>query len=321
MHRIGSLALAALLAACGAVKAQDNYPAQTVKIVIPSAPGSTTDILARLTADGLGRKWGKPTVVENIAGGSMNIGGTIVSRAAPDGYTLFVAPPAPLTLAHLLSKNLNYNPLDWVPITMLAKIANVLSVRNSLPVNTLQELIAYGKANPGKLTFATQGPTSTAHLSAAQLEVQTGIKMVAIAYRGAQPALTDILAGNVDMFFDTLATSVPLHRAGKLKILAVADLQRAKAAPELPTFTEAGVPGFRSITWFGLVAPPGTPAALAQRINRDTVEVLRSPEVAERLQSLSLEAGAMSPADTAKFFADETALWGKVIKEAGIEPQ
>ncbi len=158
MHRIGSLALAALLAACGAAKAQDNYPAQTVKIVIPSAPGSTTDILARLTADGLGRKWGKPTVVENIAGGSMNIGGGMVSRAAPDGYTLFVAPPAPLTLAHLLSKNLNYNPLDWVPITMLAKIANVLSVRNSLPVNTLQELIAYGKANPGKLTLRDAGP-------------------------------------------------------------------------------------------------------------------------------------------------------------------
>jgi tripartite-type tricarboxylate transporter receptor subunit TctC len=208
-----------------------------------------------------------------------------------------------------------------VPITLLAKIANVLSVRNTLPVNTLQELIAYGKANPGKLSYATQGANSTAHLTGAYLEAQTGIKMVAIAYRGAQPALTDILAGNVDMFFDTLATSVPLHRAGKLKILAVADLQRAKAAPELPTFTEAGVAGFRSITWFGLVAPPGTPAALAQRINRDAVEMLRSPEVAQRLESLSLEAGATSPAETAKFFADETALWGKVIKEAGIEPQ
>ena len=143
--------------------------------------------------------------------------------------------------------------------------------------------------------------------------------MLAVPYRGAQQALTDVIAGNVDMFFDTLATSVPLHRGGKLKILAVADLQRAKAAPELPTFSEAGVPGFRSITWFGLVAPPGTPAALAQRINRDTVEMLRSAEVAARLQSLSLEAGATSPAETAKFFADETALWGKVIKEAGID--
>jgi tripartite-type tricarboxylate transporter receptor subunit TctC len=320
MHRAGMLAFAMLLVA-GSANAQDNYPSQTVKIVIPSAPGSTTDILARLTADGLGRKWGKPTVVENIAGGSMNIGAGQVSRAAPDGYTLFVAPPAPITLAHLLTKNINYNPLDWVPITLLATIANVLSVRNTLPVNTLAELIDYGKANPGKLTYATQGTTSTAQLSASQLEVQAGIKMLAVAYRGAQPALTDVIAGNVDMFFDTLATSVPLHRAGKLKIVAVADLQRAKAAPDLPTFSEAGMPGFRSITWFGLVAPPGTPAALAQRINRDAVEMLRSPEVVARLQSLSLEAGATSPADTAKFFASETALWGKVIKEAGITPQ
>jgi tripartite-type tricarboxylate transporter receptor subunit TctC len=320
MRRIGLFALAVLLAASGA-RAQDNYPTQTVKVVLPSAPGSTTDMLARLTADGLSRKWGKPTVVENIAGGTMNIGAAVVSRAAPDGYTLFVAPPAPLALAHLLTKNLSYSPLDWVPITMLAKIANVLSVRNTLPVNTLQELIAYGKTNPGKLTFATQGPQSTAHLSGTLLEAMAGIKMLAVPYRGAQQALTDILAGNVDMFFDTLATSVPLHRGGKLKILAVADLQRAQAAPELPTFTEAGVSGFRSITWFGLVAPPGTPAVLAQRINRDAVEMLRSPEVAERLRSLSLEAGATSPAETAKFFADETALWGKVIKEAGIEPQ
>src|SRR6187399_136556 len=319
MYRIASLMLAALLVAGGA-QAQDNYPTQTVKFVLPAAPGSTTDILTRLTADGLSRKWGKPTVVENIAGGSMNIGAGQVARATPDGYTLFIAPPAPLALAHLVNK-INYNPLDWVPITLLAKIANVLSVRNSLPVNTLQELIAYGKANPGKLTFATQGPQSTAHLTGTLLETLAGIKMLAVPYRGAQQALTDVVAGNVDMFFDTLATSVPLHHAGNLKILAVADLQRAKAAPELSTFSEAGVPSFRSITWFGLVAPPGTPAALAQRINRDAVEMLRSPEVTARLQSLSLEVGATNPSETAKFFADETALWGKVIKEAGIEPQ
>ena len=319
MYRIGSLMLAALLVAGGA-QAQDNYPTQTVKFVLPSAPGSTTDILTRLTADGLSRKWGKPTVVENIAGGSMNIGAGQVARAAPDGYTLFVAPPAPLALAHLVNK-INYNPLDWVPITLLAKIANVLSVRNTLPVNTLQELIAYGKSNPGKLSYATQGANSTAHLTGAYLEAQTGIKMVAIAYRGAQPALTDILSGNVDMFFDTLATSVPLHRAGKLKILAVADLQRAKAAPELPTFTEAGVAGFRSITWFGLVAPPNTPAAVADKINADVVEILKSKDVSDKLYELALDLGANSRADTAKFFADEAALWSKVIKEAKIEPQ
>jgi len=321
MRRIGSLAFVVLLAATIAARAQDNYPTGTVKFVLPSAPGSTTDILTRLTADLLGRKWGKPTIVENVPGGSMNIGAGQVARAAPDGYTLFVAPPAPLTIANLMSKNITYNPADFVPITMLAKIANVLSVSNKLPVNTVQELIAYAKAHPGKLTFATQGPTSTAHLSAAQLEVLTGIQMLAVPYRGAQPALTDVIAGTTDMFFDTLATSVPLHRGGKLKILAVADTERAQVAPDLPTFTEAGVPGFRSITWFGLVAPPGTPPALAQRINRDIVEALRSPELVARLKGLSLEVGALSQADTAKFFADETALWSKVIKQAGIEPQ
>ena len=321
MRRIGILALAVLLATSIAAKAQDKYPSQLVKLVVPAAAGSTTDTLARLVADGLSRKWGKAVVVENIAGGGMNIGAAQVARSAPDGHTLLVAPPAPITLSHLLTKNLNYNPLDWVPVTMLAKIANVLAVRNSLPAGSLKELIAYAKANPGKLTFATQGPGSTAHLSAAQLEVLTGIKMVPVPYRGAQLALNDIIAGNVDMFFDTLATSVPLYRGGKLRILAVAGLERAKTAPELPTFPEAGVPGFRSITWFGLAAPPATPAALQQRLNRDVVEILRSKEVGERLQGISLEVGALSPAETMKFFNDEAALWSNVIKQAGIAPR
>jgi tripartite-type tricarboxylate transporter receptor subunit TctC len=321
MVRIGILALAALVATGAGAAAQDSYPAQTVKIVLPATPGSTTDTLARLLADQLTRKWGKPVVVENIPGGSMNIGAAAVARAAPDGYTLLVAPPAPFTISHLLSHNLTYTPSAFVPITMLAKISNVLSVRNTLPAASLKELIAFAKANPGKLTFATQGPGSTAHLSAAQLEVLTGIKMVAVPYRGAVPALNDIIAGNVDMFFDTLATSVPLYRGGKLKILAVAGLDRAKTVPELPTFSEAGVPGFRSITWFALAAPPGTPAALAQRINRDVVEILHGKEMGERLQGLSLEVGATSPAETTKFFADEAALWSRVIKEAGITPK
>jgi len=322
MRQVGAIVIGVLLASASLnASAQDRYPSQTVKLVVPAAAGSTTDTLARLVADGLSRKWNKPVVVENIAGGGMNTGAAAVARSAPDGYTMMVAPPAPITLAHLLTKNLNYDPRQWVPVTMLAKIANVLAISNKLPVKTLQELIAYAKANPGKLTFATQGPGSTAHLSAAQLEVLTGIKMVAVPYRGAQLALNDVIGGTTDMFFDTLATSVPLWRGGKLKIVAVADVARAKNAPELPTFSEAGVPGFRSVTWFGLVAPPKTPAALAQRINRDAVEILRSKEATDRLGALSLEAGATSPAETAKFFADETALWSGVIKQAGITPR
>ena len=322
MRSIATLAFAALMAVAGIeARAQDGFPSQVVKIVVPAAAGSTTDTLARLVADQLSRKWGKAAVVENVAGGGMNIGAAQVARAAPDGHTLLVAPPAPLTISHLLSRELNYTPSAFVPITMLAKISNVLVVRKTLPANSIAELIAHAKANPGKLTFATQGPGSTAHLSAAQLELLAGIKMVAVPYRGAQLALNDIIAGNVDMFFDTLATSVPLFRGDKLKILAVAGVERAKTVPELPTFPEAGVPGFRSITWFGLAAPPNTPPALAQRINRDVVEILRSKEIGERLQAISLEVGATSPAETISFFKAEAMLWSKVIKEANITPQ
>jgi tripartite-type tricarboxylate transporter receptor subunit TctC len=325
MARLRSFLALAVAAACPLVAhpaaAQEPYPSRTVKIVVPAAPGSTTDTLARLIADQLAQKWGKPTIVENIPGGAMNIGATAVARAAPDGYTMMVAPPAPLSFSHLLYKDLAFEPAKFVPVTMLAKIPNVLVVRKELPAATLKELIDHAKANPGKLSYASQGVGSTAHLSAAQLEVLAGIKMVHVPYRGAQPALTDVVAGHVDMFFDTLATSVPLYRDGKVKLLGVADLQRAGAAPDVPTFSEAGVAGFKSITWFGLVAPPATPAALAERINRDTVDILRRPEVVDTLRKLSLEAGATSPADTTKFFAAEAALWSKVIKEAGIQPQ
>ena len=325
MAKLWSRGLIALVAVgtlwWGQSLGQEPYPSRTVKIVVPAAPGSTTDTLARLVADQLAQKWGKPTIVENIPGGAMNIGATAVARAAPDGYTMMVAPPAPLSFSHLLYKDLGFEPAKFVPVTMLAKIPNVLVVRKELPAATFKELIAHAKANPGKLSYASQGVGSTAHLSAAQLEVLAGIKMVHVPYRGAQPALTDVVAGHVDMFFDTLATSVPLYRDGKVKLLGVADLQRAGAAPDVPTFSEAGVPGFKSITWFGLVAPPGTPAALAERINRDTVEILKRAEVGDTLRKLSLEAGATSPADTTRFFADEAALWSKVIKEAGIMPQ
>src|SRR5262252_3176943 len=274
--------------------AQEPYPSRTVKIVVPAVAGSTTDTLARIVADQLSQKWGKATIVENIPGGAMNIGALGVARAAPDGYTLLVAPPSPLSFNHLLYRDPGYEPTKFVPITMLATIPNVLVVRNELAATNLKELIGYGKANPGKLSYASQGVGSTAHLSAAQLEVRAGIKMVHVPYRGAQPALNDVVAGHVDMFFDTLATSVPLYRDNKLKLLGVADVKRAGAAPEIPTISEAGVADFKSITWFGLVAPPATPTALAEKINRDAVDILKRKEVDEMLRRISLEAGATS---------------------------
>jgi len=265
---------------------EDAYPSQTVKIVVPAAAGSTTDTLARLMADLFSRKWGKAAVVENIAGGGMNTGSERVFRSTPDGYTLLVAPPGPITLHQLLFRQLGYDPAQFVPITMLAKISNVLVVRKDLPVSSVKELIAFAKANPGKLSYASQGPGSTAHLSASQLEVLAGIKMLHVPYRGAVPALNDVVAGHVDLFFDTLTTSVPLFRADKIKILAVAGLTRAASVPEIPTMAESGLPGFRSITWFGLVAPPGTPSTISAKLNRDAVEILKSKDVSERLREL-----------------------------------
>jgi tripartite-type tricarboxylate transporter receptor subunit TctC len=315
-----TLAAALLSGWADHVRAQDTYPARTVKIVVPAAPGSTTDTLARVVADQLAQKWGKPTIVENIAGGAMNIGAGQVARAEPDGHTLLVAPPAPLAFSHLLYRDLTYDPAKWVPIALLAKIPNVLAVRKELAVASVKDLVDHAKANPGKLSFASQGVGSTAHLSASQLEMLAGIKLVHVPYRGAVPALNDLVAGHVDLFFDTLTTSVPLHAAGKLKILAVAGAERAGALPDVPTIAESGLPGFRSVTWFGLVAPPNTPAALADKINRDVVEMLGKKEVDGKLRELRLEPSAGSPAESAKFFADEAVLWGKVIREANLTP-
>jgi tripartite-type tricarboxylate transporter receptor subunit TctC len=304
---------------CG--HAQDAFPSSTVKVVVPAAAGSTTDTLARLTADQLAQKWGKPVVVENIAGGAMNIGADRVARSTPDGHTLMVAPPAPLSFNQLLYRDLTYDPKAFVPITLLAKVPNALVVKKDLPAKSVKELIAYAKVNPGKLLYASQGVGSTAHLSASQMEMLAGIKMVHVPYRGAMPALNDVTAGHVDLFFDTLTTSVPLFRGGKVNILAVAGAERSPALPDIPTLDESGLPGFRSITWFGLVAPPDTPPALAAKINRDVVEILKAKDIDEKLRELRLEPGATDPPDTAKFFTEEATLWGRVIREANIPAQ
>jgi len=310
----------AALATFGA-NAQDAYPTRVVKIVIPVLPGSTTDIIARLVAGELNQTWGKPVIVENMPGAAMNLGAEYAAHAAPDGYTLFVCPPSPLSIQQLLFHDLKYDPTKFVPVALLAKIANVLAVGPSFPSSSIAELLAYGKANPGKLTFASQGVGSTAHLSGSELEVLGGIKMVHVPYHGAQPALTDVMAGNVDMFFDTLTTSVPLYKSGKLKLLGVASDERVAAVPEVPTIAESGIPGFRSITWFAMAGPPGMPAPLAAKINRDVAEILKKPDVAEKIRALRLDPMGGTVADMTAFVGDETRLWDRVITEAHITLQ
>jgi tripartite-type tricarboxylate transporter receptor subunit TctC len=309
-----------MVASAPRAEAQDSFPASRVTIVVPSPAGSTTDALARLVAEQLSQSWGKPVIVENNSRG-LNAGGEQAARAQPDGYTLLVSPPLPLTVAHLLFKEIGYQPDKFVPVSLLAKIANVLSVRKDLPARSVQELVAYGKAKPGKLTYASQGGGSTAHLSGAQLEIRAGIKMVHVPYRGAAPALNDLIAGHIDMFFDTLTTSVPLHQADKIRIMAVAGDERSPTLPDIPTIAESGLPGFRSITWFAMVGPPAMPASLAARINRDVVDILQRPAVSAKLRDLRLDPMIGTPADAARFFAEETELWGKVIREANVTVQ
>jgi tripartite-type tricarboxylate transporter receptor subunit TctC len=258
-------------------------------------------------------------VVENISGGGMVLGATQVSRSAPDGYTLMVSPPSPITLNHLLFRDLAYDPLQFVPVALLAKVANALVVRRDLPAANVSELIAYAKANPGKMTYGSQGAGSTAHLAASQLEMLAGVTMVHVPYRGAVPALNDVIAGHIDMFFDTLTTSVPMYRGGKARILAVGGAERSPVVPEVPTLTESGLPGFHSVTWFAIVAPPATPSALADKINSDVVASLQRPEVTASLATLTLESMIGSRADAARFFAEETQLWGKVIASGNIK--
>jgi len=302
-------------------RAEEPYPSHVVKIVLPVLPGSTTHLVARLVAGELSQKWGKPVIVENMPGAAMNLGAEFVAHSAPDGYTLLLCPPSPLAIQQLLYHDLKYDPTKFVPIVLLVKIANVLDVRPNFPAKNVQELIAYAKANPGKLTFASQGIGSTAHLSGSELEVLGGIQMVHVPYHGAQPALTDVMAGNVDMFFDTLATSIPLYRAGKLNMLGVASTERDGAIFDVPTIAEQGLPGFRSITWFAMAGPPGLPEALAEKIGRDTDEILKKPEIVGRLRTLQLDPMGGSRADAAKFIGQETKLWGRVISESHILPQ
>ena len=220
----------------------------------------------------------------------------------------------------LLYRELPFEPTQFTPISLLVRVPNALVVRKDFPAQNVKELIAYAKANPGKVTFASQGAGSTAHLSATMIELMAGVKMVHVPFRGAAPALNGVMAGHVDMFFDTVATSVPQHRAGNVRIIAVGSTERSPLVPEAPPMAES-LPGFRSVTWFAMTGPPGLPPELAERVNRDVGEILKSPDVSEKLKQLTLEPMLGSPADAARFFAEETQLWGRVIKEKQVVVQ
>ncbi|MCC6202838.1 MAG: tripartite tricarboxylate transporter substrate binding protein [Gammaproteobacteria bacterium] len=310
--------LAVALAIAAPASAQDAYPIRTVRLVVPFPAGSGTDVLSRLLADQLSRKWGRTVISENVPGASGNIGALDVWRSAPDGHTMMLAPPGPIATNRSLFKELNYDSTKWIPVSWLTTVPYVLTVRATFK-GDLADLIALARA--GKITAALPGPGGTAHLSAAHLQALAGVKMVYVPYKGLGPAMNDIVAGHVDVMFDTLTTSLPLHQQGRIRIIAVASPKRVAVLPDIPTVAESGYPTYRSITWFGLVAPPGTPTSLADRISRDVGEVIKSPVVIERLNTMQMEPVGSTPEEAAAFFADEARYWGRIIKDANIALQ
>ena len=295
-----------------------NYPSQTIKIVVPFPAGGTADTLPRIVAEKLRQKWNQPVIIENRSGAGGNIGAEAVASSPPDGYTLLASPPGPIAINEMLYKKLSFRPSELKPITVLGTAPNVLDVRPDFPAKTVQELVDYAKANPGKVSFASQGNGSTSHLTAILFEKLTGTRMVHIPYRGTSPALQDIMGNTLDLFFDNVGSSMSLHLGGKLRILGVCGTERAPSLPDVPTVREAGVPGFASVTWFVLMAPKGTPDAILAKLNSGVTEILREPDIQAQFLKLGVQPAPMDIPATAKFLDEERARWGDIIRDADV---
>jgi len=298
-----------------------DYPNRPVRIIVSTSAGGGVDTVTRIIAAQLQEKLGHPFVIENRGGGGGNIGGEAVYSAEPDGYTLLASQPSPITTNAVLYKKLNFDPAALESVAVMSKIPNLLLVRQDFPVKTAAEFIAYAKASAGKVTYASQGPGTTSHLTGELFSQVTGAKMVHVPYRGTGPALNDLIAGHVDCFFTELATAYKLHSGGKARILAIATEQRLEALPDIPTLIEAGLPGFISDTWNAISAPPRTPPAILAKLNRAVNAVLDEPEIRERYLQQHLLPGGGSPADMTRLKQEETARWTKVIHDAGIQPE
>jgi tripartite-type tricarboxylate transporter receptor subunit TctC len=291
---------------------------QALKLVVPYPAGGTADILPRVVAEKLRAQFPGGVVIDNRTGAGGNIGAEMVFRSEPDGNTLMVSPPAPIAINQHLYKKLSFDPSRWVPVTVLATVPNVLVVNPKLPVKNVQEFIAYAKANPGKLSYGSQGNGTTSHLTASMFMQLTGVEMVHIPYKGTAPALVDLVGGQIDVFFDNLSSSLPFHQAGKLRILGVADGQRSPALPDVPTFAEQKLPAMNAVTWFAVVAPPGTPASKVASTQKAIADALAHPEVKQKFAEQGAEPRGWDSAQTGKFIQAESAKWDKVIKSAKV---
>ena len=296
-----------------------GYPNRAVKVIVSAPPGGGVDIVARVLADRLAKMWGQPFVVENRPGAGGNVGAEAVAHAEPDGYTLLAAQPAPLTTNVVMYKKLNFDPAAFEPLAIMTSIPNALVVRPNFPANNVQELIAYAKANPGKVNFGSQGVGTTPHLTGELFARVTGTKLTHVPYRGTAQAVNDLIAGHLDLLFFQLDSVREQYQAKKAKMLAVTTDARVPAVPEVPTMDEAGVRGFRSNTWNALAAPPKTPAAIVAKLNQAINEVLKKPETAEHLRRMNMTPVGGTPGEIRAYIAAETERWGDVIRAANIK--
>ena len=311
--------LALVLALVGQPAAAESYPSRSIRLIVPYAAGGTNDILARLVGARLQLAWGQPVVVENRTGAGGNVGAEQVAKAAPDGYTLLVTASPPLSINASLYRDLPFKPAtDFAPVSLLIEVPNLLEANPRLGVGTVAELVAYAKAHPAKLNFASQGSGTTSHLAGELLKLKTGIDVAHVPYRGTAPALNDLVAGNVDYMFDNLVSSLPLVRAGSLRALAVGSRTRSPALPEVPTLIESGFADFESTAWFAMVAPAGTPPAIVDQLSQGAAAALREPEVAARLADLGATTVGSDPAALGALIKAEIARWAPVVEAAHI---
>jgi tripartite-type tricarboxylate transporter receptor subunit TctC len=296
----------------------EDYPSRAVRIVVSAPAGGGLDVAARVVAEKLRQRFGRPFIIENRPGAAGNTGTELVANAEPDGYTLLAAQPAPLTTNVLLYKKLSFDPTALEPIAIMTAVPNLLVVRPDFPANSVQEFIAFAKANPGKLNFASQGIGTTPHLTAELFNRTVGTQLVHVPYKGTSQAVNDVVAGHVDLMFLEMQSASQLHKAGRAKVLAITSLQRSPQLPELPTLAESGVADFRSDTWNALAAPPKTSNTIVAKLNAAVNEILNLPDVRAQFATLSMQPVGGSPADLAELMRSETRRWGEVIRAANL---
>ncbi len=294
----------------------DDYPSKPIKLIVPVATGAAFDTVTRLLAEKLRNKWGQPVIVENRAGASHNMGAEAVSRSAPDGYTMLFAPPPALVINKSLFSKLAYEPDAFVPVSVVVSTYNVLVVNNSVPAENVQQLIAYAKANPERLNYASAGSGSTPHLAAEMFKTMAGITIAHIPFKGTSQAILELMGGRVDIMFSDIGLALPHIRSGKLRVLAVASEKRSSVMPEIPAMSEV-LPGFLSILWLGVVAPTGTPPAIANQFSSAIAEILKQPDVANRLLEMNFDPVGSTPSAMSLFMAQERVRWRKVIRDSG----